>query len=51
VAGAPVAFAWNNVNTYLVKPWVKGLTLTPQDSVFPGVQVPLSISIDQSMMP
>jgi oligopeptide transport system substrate-binding protein len=51
VAGAPVAFAWNNVNTYLVKPWVKGLSLTPQDSVFPGVQVPLSISIDQSMMP
>jgi oligopeptide transport system substrate-binding protein len=51
VAGAPVAFAWNNVNTYLVKPWVKGLSLTPQDSVFPGVQVPLSITIDQSMMP
>jgi oligopeptide transport system substrate-binding protein len=51
VAGAPVAFAWNNVNTYLVKPWVMGLTLTPQDSVFPGVQVPLSITIDQSMMP
>jgi oligopeptide transport system substrate-binding protein len=51
VAGAPVAFAWNNVNTYLVKPWVMGLSLTPQDSVFPGVQVPLSITIDQSMMP
>ena len=51
VAGAPVAFMWNNVNTYLVKPWVKGLSLTPQDSVFPGVQVPLSITIDQAMMP
>jgi len=51
VAGGFVAFAWNNVNTYLVKPWVMGLSLTPQDSVFPGVQVPLSIGIDQSMMP
>jgi oligopeptide transport system substrate-binding protein len=51
VEGAPVAFAWNNVNTYMVKPWVQGLSKTPQDSIFPGVQVPLSITIDQSMMP
>ena len=34
--GAPVAFAWNNVNNYLVKPWVKGIVTTPQDSDFPG---------------
>ncbi len=34
--GAPVAFAWNNVNNYLVKPWVKGIVTTPQDSAFPG---------------
>ncbi len=51
VAGAPVAFMWNNVNTYLVKPWVKGAVLTPQDSGWPGIQVPLSITIDQAMMP
>jgi oligopeptide transport system substrate-binding protein len=51
IAGAPVAFAWNNVNTYLIKPWVTGVTKTPQDSGWPGVQVPLSITIDQSMMP
>jgi len=49
--GAPVAFAWNNVNTYLIKPWVTGVTKTPQDSVFPGVQEPLSLDIDQSAMP
>lgn len=34
--GAPVAFAWNNINNYLVKPWVKGIVTTPQDSAFPG---------------
>ncbi len=34
--GAPVAFMWNNVNNYLVKPWVKGIVTTPQDSAFPG---------------
>ncbi len=34
--GAPVAFAWNNQNNYLVKPWVKGIVTTPQDSAFPG---------------
>ena len=34
--GAPVAFMWNNVNNYLVKPWVKGIVTTPQDSDFPG---------------
>ncbi len=51
VGGAFVAFAWNNVNTYLVKPWVKGVVQTPQDSGWTGVQAPLSITIDQSMMP
>jgi oligopeptide transport system substrate-binding protein len=34
--GAPVAFMWNNVNNYLVKPWVTGIVTTPQDSAFPG---------------
>jgi oligopeptide transport system substrate-binding protein len=51
VESAPVAFMWNNVNSYLVKPWVKGLVLTPQDSGWPGDVAPLSISIDTSMMP
>ena len=51
VEGAPVAFMWNNVNSYLVKPWVKGLVLTPQDSGWPGDVAPLSISSDTSMLP
>lgn len=45
--GCPVAFMWNNVNTYMVKPWVKGLALTPQDSVMPGDNVPTSITIEK----
>jgi oligopeptide transport system substrate-binding protein len=49
--GAPVAFAWNNVNTYMVKPWVKGIAETPQDHGFPGSNDVTLLDIDQSMMP
>ena len=49
--GAPVAFMWNNVNSYLVKPWVKGIVQTPQDAGWPGDVAPLSITIDTSMLP
>lgn len=51
VAGGPVAFMWNNVNSYLVKPWVTGLQTTPQDSGWAGAQVPTSIDIDTSKLP
>jgi oligopeptide transport system substrate-binding protein len=51
VAGAPVAFFWNNVNSYLVKPWVKGVQTTPQDAGWAGSYAPESITIDTSMMP
>ncbi|MDL1896195.1 peptide ABC transporter substrate-binding protein [Anaerolineae bacterium CFX7] len=51
IKGAPVAFMWNNVNSYLVKPWVTGLQLTPQDAGWAGAQVPTSIDIDASKMP
>ncbi len=44
---APVAFMWNNVNSYMVKPWVKGLALTPQDFVMPGDNVPTAITIQK----
>jgi oligopeptide transport system substrate-binding protein len=44
--GAPVAFMWNNVNSYLVKPWVHGLSLTPMDAGWSGGLNPLSITID-----
>lgn len=49
--GAPVAFMWNNVNNYLIKPWVKGIVKTPQDSGWSGIQEPLTIDIDTTMMP
>ena len=51
VAGAPVAFFWNNVNTYLIKPWVKGVVLTPQDTGWAGIYSPLTIDIDTTMLP
>ena len=47
----PSAFGYNNKNHYLVKPWVLGITTTPQDSGWPGEQDPLSIDIDTSMLP
>jgi oligopeptide transport system substrate-binding protein len=51
VEGGYVAFMWNNVNTYLVKPWVKGVVQTPMDAGWIGMQAPLAISVDTSMMP
>ena len=51
VEGAPVAFFWNNVNTYLIKPWVKGIVLTPQDAGWAGNVSPLTIDIDTTMLP
>jgi oligopeptide transport system substrate-binding protein len=50
--GAPVAFMWNNINDYMVKPWVKGIATTPQDSDFPGSTGGVTqIDIDTAMMP
>ncbi len=45
--GAPVAFFWNNVNTYLVKPWVTGVEKTPQDAGWVGIYSPLTIDIQK----
>jgi oligopeptide transport system substrate-binding protein len=42
--GAPVAFMWNTVNTYMVKPWVTGVVKTPQD-VWPGSVTPWTVDI------
>jgi oligopeptide transport system substrate-binding protein len=47
----PVAFFWNNVNSYLVKPWVQGIVKTPQDAGWAGDTVPLTIDIDTAAMP
>lgn len=43
---APVAFMWNNVNAYLVKPYVKGIQTTPMDSAWPDVD-PLAITVEK----
>jgi oligopeptide transport system substrate-binding protein len=48
---SPVAFMRNNVNSYLVKPWVMGVVTTPQDSIWPGAIDPIGIDIDESLMP
>ncbi len=44
VAGVMV---WNNVNSYLVKPTVKGIVQTPQDSGWPGDIDPLTITLEK----
>lgn len=49
--GIPVAFMWNNLNTYMVKPWVKGFVTTPQDSAWPGSLLPLTVDLDTEAMP
>jgi len=51
VAGSPVIFFWNNVNTYLIKPWVTGVVKTPQDTGWAGIYSPLTIDIDTTMLP
>lgn len=49
--GIPVAYMWNNLNTYLVKPWVKGVVTTPQDSAWPGSLLPTTVDIDTAALP
>jgi len=51
VADAAVAFAWNNVNSYMVKPWVKGIKTTPQDHWFPGDTTAFTVDIDTALLP
>jgi oligopeptide transport system substrate-binding protein len=51
VDSLPGAFFWNNINSYMVKPWVKGVVTTPQDSGWAGDINPEGITIDTSMMP
>lgn len=46
VSSSPVAFMWNNVNSYLVKPRVQGIVETPQDSGWPGDNDPTTITVE-----
>jgi oligopeptide transport system substrate-binding protein len=48
---AAVAMMNNTINHYLVKPWVKGIQTTPQDSAWPGDINAEGITIDTSLMP
>jgi oligopeptide transport system substrate-binding protein len=41
VEDAGHAMLMNNLNVYMVKPYVQGLDLTPQDSTFPGQETAL----------
>jgi oligopeptide transport system substrate-binding protein len=51
VAEMPQIFFYNTVNSFMVKPWVKGIVSTPQDTNFPGIYSPSSIDIDTTMLP
>jgi len=48
---AAVVMMYNTINHYLVKPWVKGIATTPQDSAWPGDINPIGIDIDTAMIP
>jgi oligopeptide transport system substrate-binding protein len=43
----PAAFFYNNVNTYLVKPYVKNITTTPMDSGWAGIYSAIGITIEK----
>ncbi|MBE7534136.1 MAG: peptide ABC transporter substrate-binding protein [Anaerolineales bacterium] len=47
VAGVPVSFMWNNVNTYMVKPWVTNINKTPMDFGWIGSMDPLSVTVSE----
>jgi len=47
LADIPSAFGYNSTNHYLVQPWVKGVTTTPQDSDWAGSMVPWAITIEK----
>jgi len=51
IAGVPVAMAYNNVNAYMVKPWVTGYKTYPQEHLFPGSVAPWTIDIDTTKLP
>jgi len=46
LADIPSAFGYNNLNNYMVQPWVKGVVTTPQDSDWPGGFAPWAITVE-----
>jgi oligopeptide transport system substrate-binding protein len=51
IGDVPAVMMWNSVHTYMVKPWVVGFQVTPDDLAFPGDVDPLTIMIDTSKIP
>jgi hypothetical protein len=47
IGDATAAMMSNNVNAYMVKPYVKGIATTPQDAMFPGDVDPMTITIEK----
>jgi len=47
IGDLPAVMYWNNVNTRMVKPWVTGFEVTPQDNAYPGDIDPLTITVGQ----
>ncbi len=47
----PAAFFWNNVNAFLVKPWVTSILKTPMDIAFPGTYAAMEMDVDPSLVP
>jgi oligopeptide transport system substrate-binding protein len=47
VDDAVTAFLFNGVNSYLIKPWVKGVNTTGMDAGWPGQMDPLTITIER----
>jgi oligopeptide transport system substrate-binding protein len=46
VSNANIAFMWNDVQSFLVKPWVKGAVANPLDIYYPGDTTPLTITVE-----
>lgn len=51
IAEMPAIMFYNTVNSYLVKPWVTGIVVTPQDPTFPGFYAANLMDIDTSKLP
>ncbi len=45
ITDTPGIFAYNAAAAWMVKPWVKGITTTPQDFGYPGDALPLDVDI------
>jgi oligopeptide transport system substrate-binding protein len=48
---AAVAMMYNTKSHFLVKPWVKGWSASPQDSEYPGDMDPTTMYIDETLLP